>query len=546
MSLTQRWMLGVALLCSLATIPFTTAEDAKPAPNKPKELKSTSHLDGLSNWATSVAFSPDGKTLAVGTHDSVQLWNIGEKKATGVWKTGSGYVKSMTFLPDGKKLVIGGYQSASVWDVASGTKERDLPTHRGFVTSLAISPDGNLLATGSDDEAARLIRIEDGALLKTFEHDRDPVHGVAFSADGKLLATAAGDETRVTRPGIAKLWDIESGKLIRDFEGMTKFATSVAFAEMGTRLIVGSADEKAYVFEIETGKPLGFFGGHSRPVTSIAMSLNGQIAITGSGGRAKGKNELKLWRIADGEVLGTGEEHEAKIAALALSPDGKTVATASYDNSVRFWDVSLINTTTIPAIAAATVSDTATNDATVQNAAAAEPKPLKAGIIGLDTSHVTAFTNTLNAENPKPEAVGCRIVAAYPKGSPDIESSTKRVPEYTEKVKALGVEIVDSVDELVKRVDVVFLESNDGRVHWEQIQPVLKAGKPVFIDKPIAGSLADTIRIMDAAKKAKVPVFGSSALRYGKNTQAVRNGSIGKVKSAETFSPMSIDPTHPD
>jgi len=181
---------------------------------------------------------------------------------------------------------------------------------------------------------------------------------------------------------------------------------------------------------------------------------------------------------------------------------------------------------------------------------AQEPKPLRAGIIGLDTSHVTAFTQTLNKGPKKPEdaakVAGVRIVAAYPQGSRDIESSTKRVPDYTEKVKAMGVEIVDSVEELVKRVDVVFLESNDGRVHWEQLQPVLKAGKPVFIDKPIAGSLADTIRILDAARKAKVPLFCSSSLRFGKLTQAVRDGAIGKVKSAETFSPMSIEPTHPD
>jgi len=178
------------------------------------------------------------------------------------------------------------------------------------------------------------------------------------------------------------------------------------------------------------------------------------------------------------------------------------------------------------------------------------PKPIRAGIIGLDTSHVTAFTQTLNKGPKKPEdadkVAGVRMVAAYPQGSKDIESSTKRVPDYTEKVKALGVEIVDSVEELVKRVDAVFLESNDGRVHWEQLQPVLKAGKPVFIDKPIAGSLADTIRILDAAKAAEVPLFCSSSLRFGQTTQAVRNGAIGKVKSAETFSPMSIEPTHPD
>jgi hypothetical protein len=181
---------------------------------------------------------------------------------------------------------------------------------------------------------------------------------------------------------------------------------------------------------------------------------------------------------------------------------------------------------------------------------AEEPKPLRAGIIGLDTSHVLAFTQTLN-QGPKNAAdadkvAGVKVVAAYPQGSKDIESSTKRVPEYTEKVKAMGVEIVDSIDELVKRVDVVFLESNDGRVHLEQVKPVLAAHKPVFIDKPLAGSLADCIRILDAAKKAGVPMFCSSSLRFGKDAQAIRNGSIGKVQSAECFSPAHLEPTHPD
>ena len=183
-------------------------------------------------------------------------------------------------------------------------------------------------------------------------------------------------------------------------------------------------------------------------------------------------------------------------------------------------------------------------------ASAQESKPLRAGVIGLDTSHVLAFTQTLNKGTKNPDdaakVAGVKMVAAYPQGSKDIESSTKRVPEYTEKCKALGVEMVGSVEELVKRVDVVFLESNDGRVHLEQLKPVLAAKLPVFIDKPIAGSLADTIRILDAAKKANVPLFCSSSLRFGKTTQAVRNGSIGKVKSAETFSPAHLEPTHPD
>ncbi len=179
-----------------------------------------------------------------------------------------------------------------------------------------------------------------------------------------------------------------------------------------------------------------------------------------------------------------------------------------------------------------------------------EPSVIKAGIIGLDTSHCIAFTKTLNEgpKNPDDAAkfAGIKVVAAYPQGSRDIESSTKRVPEYTDKIKALGVEIVDSIDTLLERVDVVFLESNDGRVHYEQILPCLKAKKPIFIDKPIAGDLVDTIRIINAAKAANVPFFCSSSLRYGKGTQEVRAGSIGKVLKAETFSPASLEPSHVD
>lgn len=175
----------------------------------------------------------------------------------------------------------------------------------------------------------------------------------------------------------------------------------------------------------------------------------------------------------------------------------------------------------------------------------AEDKPLRIGIIGLDTSHAVAFTTVMNSKKP-PQTAGATVVAAYTKGSPDIESSTKRVPEYTEKVKALGVEIVDSIEALLPKVDAVLLETNDGRPHLEQLRPCLAAKKPVFIDKPIAGSLSDTIKILDEASKAGVPVFCSSSLRFSKSTQAVRNGSIGKVKQAETTSPASLEKTHPD
>jgi len=172
---------------------------------------------------------------------------------------------------------------------------------------------------------------------------------------------------------------------------------------------------------------------------------------------------------------------------------------------------------------------------------------LRIGIIGLDTSHATAFTKTFNAEDASPEFGGYKVVAAYPQGSRDIESSVSRIPGYIEEIRKFGVEIVNSIPELLEKVDVVLLETNDGRLHREQALPVFKAGKTMFIDKPIAGTLADAFVIFQMAEYYKTPVFSSSSLRYMTNTNdIVKNRSIGRVLGAETYSPCTLEATHPD
>ena len=171
---------------------------------------------------------------------------------------------------------------------------------------------------------------------------------------------------------------------------------------------------------------------------------------------------------------------------------------------------------------------------------------LRVGIIGLDTSHVIAFTKEMNNKEASGYLARCRVVAAYPKGSPDIESSVKRVPAYTQQMKEMGVTIVDSIDTLLTQVDAILLETNDGRPHLKQAIPCFKAGKPVFIDKPIAGSLADAVAIFAAADKYNTPTFSSSSLRYGKTSQAARNGALGKITRCQTHSPATLEKTHPD
>jgi len=182
----------------------------------------------------------------------------------------------------------------------------------------------------------------------------------------------------------------------------------------------------------------------------------------------------------------------------------------------------------------------------VQTAADEKDKTIRIGMIGLDTSHCIAFTKIFNNPDHPQHIPGCRVTLVYPKGSPDIESSVSRVPRYTKEIESLGVEVIHDLPKMIEQVDAVLLETNDGRPHVEQILPVLKAGKPCFIDKPIAGSLSDCLTIFALAKHYDTPVFSSSSLRYGKSTQAIAAGSIGDVTGCDSYSPCSLEKTHPD
>jgi len=177
---------------------------------------------------------------------------------------------------------------------------------------------------------------------------------------------------------------------------------------------------------------------------------------------------------------------------------------------------------------------------------AAHAENTRVGIIGLDTSHTIAFTKMLNVEKGDPAFEGFTVTAAYTYGSLDIPSSTNRYPAYTKQMVEMGVGIVGSLAELLTRSDVILLETNDGRRHYEQALEVFKAGKRVFIDKPIAASLTDAVRIFDAAKRYHVPVFTSSALRYSKKIQEARAGAFGRISGADAYTPCALEPTHPD
>ena len=147
----------------------------------------------------------------------------------------------------------------------------------------------------------------------------------------------------------------------------------------------------------------------------------------------------------------------------------------------------------------------------------------KLGLIGTDTSHAGAFANLLNGGTVQ----GAKIVAAYKGGSPDIESSRSRVDKYADELKTKwGVEIVNDIPTLASKVDGILLLSLDGRTHLSQFRAVLAAKKPVFIDKPLASTLADAREIARLAKDAGVPWFSASSLRYSEITSTLGGPGI--------------------
>ncbi|MEC8658398.1 MAG: Gfo/Idh/MocA family oxidoreductase [Verrucomicrobiota bacterium] len=174
-------------------------------------------------------------------------------------------------------------------------------------------------------------------------------------------------------------------------------------------------------------------------------------------------------------------------------------------------------------------------------------EPLRLGLIGLDTSHVIAFTSRFNESDNPNHVPGGRVVAAFKGGSADIESSHTRVEGYTKTlVEKYGVKIYDNIKEVCENVDAILLTSLDGRPHLSQVRPVFEANKPVFVDKPVAGTLKDAVEIYRLAKESKVPCFSSSSLRWYPGVVEVANADVGELISVLSYGPAPSEPNHPD
>jgi len=173
------------------------------------------------------------------------------------------------------------------------------------------------------------------------------------------------------------------------------------------------------------------------------------------------------------------------------------------------------------------------------------PETIRAGMIGLDTSHCGAFAKIFG-EHPE---WGVRVTAAYPSFSPDVESSAGRIEQYKKLLSETHhVKLVESIEQLLESSDVIMIESVDGRRHLKELKAVATAGKPTFVDKPFAASLADAKEMVRIIKEHKLPCFSSSSLRFDSAFQGVladRANKFGKILGVDVYSPAHLEKTNP-
>ena len=277
----------------------------------------------------SVAFSPNGKMLAAGTEGGpVKLWDIENGQNFATFKEEAPRVFSVAFSPDGKTIASGGSDNTiKLWDIETKQNIATLLGHEDMIFSVAFSPDGLILASGSQDDTVKLWHVETGQNLHTFKH-RERVFSVAFSPDGKVVAGGA-------YLGI-KLWNIETGEEVRLKGSTTIRSGSIAFSPDGATLASAGVDRfggtpgAVTLWDIETGKDLATLHGHTERIPAVAFSPDGTTIASGLR-----DGTVKLWNVKTGENIHT---YRGGGYAVAFSPDGKTLAARSWKD-IKLWEV---------------------------------------------------------------------------------------------------------------------------------------------------------------------------------------------------------------